>query len=57
MQIRMFMMGIGKMIKHMEQVYILIVMAPDMKVNGVMISNMVKELNHGLTAQDMKETM
>ena len=48
MQMEIFMKEIGKMIKHMVMVYILILMEQLLKVIGRMINKMEKEKNYGL---------
>ena len=47
-------MATGRKIKQMDLEFILIWTAQDMKGNGWMIFNMVKEMNHGLMAVSMK---
>lgn len=48
------MKGIGRMIKHKDMVYILRKMVLDMKVIGIKMFIMVKELKYGLMEVDMK---
>ena len=48
---------IGKMIKLMDLVSILILMVHNMKVIGLMISNMVKVKRHGRMVLNMKVTI
>lgn len=53
----MFMKGNGKMIKHMERVFILTLMALAMKVTGKRISNTDTELNNGLMVPATRASM
>ena len=54
MQMVMFMMDNGMMIKLMDLEFIAILMELNTKVIGKKINNMVMDLKHGQTEQDMK---
>ena len=57
MQMVIFMMANGRMIKHMALENILIQMVQNMKAFGLMINNMVKEKKNGLMVLNMKVTI
>jgi hypothetical protein len=54
MQMGMYTMVFGKMIKHMVMVSMLIRMVQDMRDTGKKINNMVKVLKHGQMVLAMK---
>ena len=54
MQMVMFMMEIGLMIKHTDLVFTVILMELNTKANGKKTSNMVMVLKHGQMVQDIK---
>ena len=57
MLMAMCMMGNGRMIKHMVEVFILTLMVHNMMVNGLKTVNAVKDMNVGLMVLHIKEHM
>jgi hypothetical protein len=53
----MYMRGNGQIIKQMATVYTQIRKVQDMKATGKMISNMDRELKHGMRAQSTRVSM